>query len=250
MNLFLLGMLLSMLAYIIIGVLISGKVRNANDFFVAGRQAPTFLLVGSLVASYFSTALYFGDAGEAFAGLYAPQIGVITLMVAGYILGGIFFGRYIRRSESETIPEFLGKRFNSPMIQKLAAITELVTITVYMLATIQGTGILMTLVTGLDYNLCILLALITFTIMTVASGSKGVLITDTIMFGFFTIITIIVILAAIGNAGGWFHVLETVAQKFPSKLAWGESQAIFIPHPRRTLFGSSAMALSGCPSAW
>lgn len=220
MNLFLLGMLLSMLAYIIIGVLISRKVRNANDFFVAGRQAPTFLLVGSLVASYFSTALYFGDAGEAFAGLYAPQIGVITIMVAGYILGGVFFGRYIRRSESETIPEFLGKRFNSRMIQKLAAVTELVTITVYMLATIQGTAILMTLVTGLDYNLCILTALITFTIMTVSAGSKGVLITDTIMFGFFTIITIIVILASISSGGGWFHVLETVAQKLPSKLAW------------------------------
>ena len=46
------GMILSMIVYIVLGLVISRQVKDVNDFFVAGRQAPTFLIVGSLVAAY------------------------------------------------------------------------------------------------------------------------------------------------------------------------------------------------------
>ena len=58
MNIYFLGMLISMVFYIVLGIVISRKVKNVNDFFVAGRQAPTLLIVGSLVASYCSTGLF------------------------------------------------------------------------------------------------------------------------------------------------------------------------------------------------
>ena len=74
MNVFLIGMLVSMVLYIVIGLVISKGVKSTNDFFVAGRRAPTFLIVGSLVASYCSPGLYFGDAGEAFAGIFSPLL--------------------------------------------------------------------------------------------------------------------------------------------------------------------------------
>ena len=74
MNIYFLGMLISMILYIVLGVIISNKVKNANDFFVAGRQAPTILIVGSLVASYCSTGLFMGDVGEAYGGFYVPFI--------------------------------------------------------------------------------------------------------------------------------------------------------------------------------
>ena len=64
MNIYFIGMLISMVLYIVLGILISKKVKNVNDFFVAGRQAPTLLIVGSLVASYCSTGLFMGDVGE------------------------------------------------------------------------------------------------------------------------------------------------------------------------------------------
>ena len=57
MNVYLIGMIISMVVYIVLGLVISRSVKNVNDFFVAGRQAPTFLIVGSLVASYCSTGL-------------------------------------------------------------------------------------------------------------------------------------------------------------------------------------------------
>ncbi|MDO4743008.1 MAG: sodium:solute symporter family protein [bacterium] len=229
MNVFLIGMIISMLAYILLGFIISRKVKDSNDFFVAGRRAPTFLLVGSLVASYCGTGLYFGDAGESYAGIFSPLIILGSMLIVGYVLGGVFFGRYLRRSECNTIPEFFGKRFNSPALKKLAAVTQVITIVVYLLSTMQGIGTLMSLVTGMDYNLCILLALITFALLTATSGSKGVLITDTIMFGLFTLVTVAVIVVSTVKGGGWFNIVEALAQSKPEVLSWSGDLSYLYP---------------------
>ena len=57
MNVYFFGMCVAMVLYVIIGFVISRKVKNANDFYVAGRRAPTFLIAGSIIASYASTGL-------------------------------------------------------------------------------------------------------------------------------------------------------------------------------------------------
>ncbi len=229
MNIYLIGMLVSMVIYIVIGIIISRSVKSTNDFFVAGRRAPTFLIVGSLVASYCGTGLYFGDAGESYAGIFSPLIMLGSMLTVGYVLGGVFFGRYLRRSESNTIPEFFGKRFNSVAVRKLAAVTQLITIVVYLLSTMQGIGTLMNLVTGVDYRLCIFLALITFTLLTVTSGSRGVLITDTVMYGLFTIVTVITIIVATCKGGGWFNIVEYLAGNKPEVLSWSGDLSYLYP---------------------
>ena len=162
MNIYLMGMILSMIVYIVLGLVISRQVKDVNDFFVAGRQAPTFLIVGSLVASYCSTGLFMGDVGEAYAGFYTPFMMTAMMLVGGYVIGSVFFGKYLRRSEALTIPEFFGNRFNSRPLRILAAVTAIITMTVYLLSVMQGIGTLMNYVTGVNYNVCVLLALITF----------------------------------------------------------------------------------------
>lgn len=220
MNIYFIGMLISMVLYIVLGIVISSRVKNANDFFVAGRQAPTVLIVGSLVASYCSTGMFMGDVGEAYGGFYTPFMMTAMMLVGGYILGSIFFGKYLRRSEALTIPEFFGKRFNSRPLQVLAAVTAIITMTVYLLSVMQGIGTLMSYVTGADYNLCIFLALITFTILTVTSGSKGVLITDTLMFGIFTIFSLIAVIIIVNKLGGWNTAVENVTTLNSVLFSW------------------------------
>lgn len=220
MNIYFIGMLISMVLYIVLGILISKKVKNVNDFFVAGRQAPTLLIVGSLVASYCSTGLFMGDVGEAYGGFYTPFMMTAMMLVGGYILGSIFFGKYLRRSEALTIPEFFGKRFNSRPLRVLAAVTAIITMTVYLLSVMQGIGTLMSYVTGLDYNLCVFLALLTFAILTVTSGSKGVLITDTLMFGIFTVFSLIAVVIIVNKLGGWNTAVENVTKLNPVLFSW------------------------------
>ncbi len=210
MNIYFIGMCISLVAYIVIGLLISRKVKNANDFYVAGRKAPVLLITGSMIASYASTGMFMGDAGEYYSGLFSPMTILATMQVAGYLIGAVFFGRYLRRSEVYTIPEFFGKRFCSKSMRNLATITSIITMVVYLLSVIQGIGTLMNVVTGVDYNICILLAMIAFLLVCITSGSSGVLITDTIMFGLFTLAILVAVFFITGEAGGLYAAVERI----------------------------------------
>ena len=45
----------SLLVYLVVGNLAGRKVRHLDDYFVAGRNAPTLLILGTLVASVIGT---------------------------------------------------------------------------------------------------------------------------------------------------------------------------------------------------
>lgn len=223
MNVYLIGMCISMVIYVLIGIFVSRGVKSANDYYVAGRRAPALLIVGSLVASYTSTGMFMGDAALCYEGAFTPIILFAGMQSAGYIIGSVFFGRYLRRSGAMTIPEFFGKRFASNNMRKLAAITAIIMMAVYLLSVMQGIGTLMNAVTGLDYNVCIIIALVAFTVITVISGSIGVLITDTIMASVFTIALLASAIAISQSMGGWFSAIGSVASNpnTASYLSWG-----------------------------
>ena len=208
MNIYFLGMCFSMFVYIIIGMVVSKRVKSVDEYYVAGRRAPVFLISGSLIASYASTSMFMGDAAQCYDGAFSSLIILSTMQTAGYIIGAVFFGRYLRRSKVLTIPDFFEKRFCSTKIKKLAAITAIVTMTVYLLSIIQGICTLMNVVTDVDYKLCVILSLLVITFVTVLSGSSGVLITDTLMAVIFTSALVLATLAIAHNSGGWFEAVS------------------------------------------
>ena len=212
-----------MVIYLIIGFVVSKKVKNADDFYVAGRSAPLLLIAGSMIASYTSTGMFMGDAAQCYDGVFTSILIFAGMQSAGYLIGGVFFGRYLRRSGVMTIPQFFGRRFCSDRMKKLAAITAIITMTVYLLSVMQGIGTLMNVVTGVDYKWCIAIALVVFTVITVTSGSRGVLITDTLMAGLFTVAMIFAMFAISGNLGGWFTAIDKIAsnETFSAMLSWG-----------------------------
>ena len=222
MNIYFIGMVISMALYIIIGGMVSRKLKSANDFYIAEGNAPTILIVGSIVASYIGCGVYMGDAGECYAGYYAALLTIITMKVVGPIYGSVFFGRYLRRSGCTTLPEYYGVRFHSTAVRKLSAVIAIISMVVYLLSVTQGLGTLMSFVTGAPYIICIVLVMITFTLISALSGSKGVLLTDTIMFAVFSSASIVGLGFIVKAAGGWFPSIEALANfdKVPGLLAW------------------------------
>ena len=223
MNIYFVGMCISMVIYILISLFVSRGVKDANDYYVAGRRAPVLLIAGSLIASYTSTGMFMGDAAQCYDGAFTSIILFAGMQSAGYIIGGVFFGRYLRRSGVMTIPEFFGRRFASKNMRKLAAITAITMMAVYLLSVMQGIGTLMNAVTGLDYNICIIIALLVFTIITVIAGSTGVLITDTLMATLFTAALIISAVVISGKMGGWYTAIGNIASNpnTTEYLSWG-----------------------------
>lgn len=231
MNIYLIGMIITMIAYVVVGAVISRKVKTANDFYVAGRNSPAILITGSLVASFIGVGLFMGDVGEAYSGFFGPIVVASGMLSVGYIVGSVFFGRYLRRSEAITIPQFFGKRFDSKAMQMLATVTGTIIMLVYSLSCVQGIGTLMSVVTGLEYNTCVVLAVISFTLITVFSGAKGVLITDTIMFAIFSAATIIGAATVASRAGGWVNTVTEMANytNVPGILAGSGNLDYFYP---------------------
>ena len=237
MNIYLFGMVLTMILYIGVGALISRSVKSANDFYVAGRNAPAYLITGSLVASFIGVGLFMGDVGEAYSGFFGPIMVAVGVLSVGYIFGSVFFGRYLRRSEAMTIPQFFGKRFDSKAMKILATITGAFIMLVYSLSCVQGIATLMSVVTGVAYNTCIVISVIVFTLITMLSGAKGVLITDTIMFAVFSVATIIGAFFVAKNAGGWINTVREMAnyQAIPGILAAGGNPSYFYPTARENM---------------
>ena len=72
-----------------------------------------------------------GDAQMYYEGVFFVLIIVNSMASAGYIIGAVFFGRYLGRSEVTTIPEFFEKRFCSLPMRRLSSVIAVIVMTVY-----------------------------------------------------------------------------------------------------------------------
>lgn len=228
---YLIGTIAAIICFIIIGVIAGNKVKDTNDYYVAGRRAPVILIVGSLIASFLSTGAFMGDTGEVYSGFFMGIVIVGILQASGYVYGAGLFGKYIRRARVNTVPEYFGNRFDSSRLRKLASISLMVAVIAYLLSAIQGVSTLMISITGLSYKICVVMAWLAFTIFTVYSGSMGVLVTDTIMFLIFLVAALIGIPFIIFAAGGWNEGIAALATSTtnPGIISWTNNLAYLYP---------------------
>ena len=90
MDIYTLGIAISVVVFIGVGLYAGRSVKQLDDYFVAGRRAPTLLIVGTLVASVFSTSLFLGEAGFTYDGQLGPYILMPGIAVIGYVYGALF----------------------------------------------------------------------------------------------------------------------------------------------------------------
>lgn len=231
MNVYSIGLLVSLAAFFAIGIIAGRMVKDTNDYYVAGRNAPTLLIVGSLIASFLSTGAFLGDTGEVYSGFFMGIVTVGVIQATGYIYGAGFFGKYIRRSGVSTLPEFFGVRFCSPGLRRLSAGIMLISVSAYLLSAIQGVAALMSQITAFSYSTCTVIVWLTFTVFTIYSGSPGVLLTDTIMFLGFLAAALVAVPFIVRAAGGWFGGIEALAtcESMPGILSWSGNPDYLYP---------------------
>ena len=212
MDIFTVTLMVSILIFVAIGSYSGRSVKKLDDYFVAGRRAPTLFIVGTLVASVFSTSIFMGEAGFTYDGQFGPYILMPGLAVVGYVYGALLFGTFLRRSRAPTVAEFFGRRFNSHRVQQASGITIIIGLGGYLLVVTQGAGILLSDLTGLSYFQSIILAWLSYTGFTMYAGSKGVILTDTLMFLMFTAATVFFVFFIVNDFGGVATAIENMAQ--------------------------------------
>ncbi len=110
----------------LLGIYFAKKVKNQEDYAVAGRSLPIYVLVGTLIATWMGAGTVMGGAnslgyqfgfGVAIAFSLASPIGQLVLT---------FISKKIRRQNAQTVPEVIEKvygaeaRFISTIIILLA----------------------------------------------------------------------------------------------------------------------------------
>jgi Na+/proline symporter len=221
-NPYVLGILASLAVYLAVGTWAGRKVRHLEDYFVAGRQAPTLLILGTLVASLLSTTAFLGEAGMAYSGYGALVLTLVAINVVGYIVGALYFGRHLRRSRALTVAEYFGTRFASQRVRSAAGIMIVVGLGAYLIAVTQGTALVVTEISNLPYRVALLVVWAAYTAFTFYSGSRGVVINDTMMFLLFMVAAFVALGYVVGASGGWIAAVDSLAnfEAKPGVIAW------------------------------
>ncbi len=208
MDIYTITIAISILVYIAIGGYAGRGIKQLDDYYVAGRRAPTLIIVGTLVASLMSSTMFLGEAGFSYAGQAGPYVLFPQTACIGYVIGALFFGRYLRRSRATTVADFFGQRFNSTRVQALAGFTIIFALGGYLLAVTQGAGILLSQLSDLSYAQALIVAWLSYTLFTIYSGSRGVILTDTLMFLVFTVASVGATVFLVDHFGGWPSIIE------------------------------------------
>jgi sodium/pantothenate symporter len=159
-----------------------------------------------------STAIFMGEAAFTYDSQFGAYLLFPGIAVTGYTLGALFFGVYLRRSRAPTVADYFGQRFQSRRLQQFAGFTIILGLGGYLLIVTQGAAILLSDLTGLQFVTSLVIAWSSYTVFTMYSGSKGVIITDTLMFLLFMGATVVFVLYIVDGFGGISTAITDLTQ--------------------------------------
>ncbi len=187
---------------LIVGALASRRVKDSDDFIVAGRRLPLWLCSATLFATWMGAGTTMGAAGAAYEG---GMLGVIAdPFGAGVclLLAGLFVVRMMRRMRLLTIASFFEIKFG-PTAGMLSAVVMIFVYIGWTGAQLVAFGFILQALAGVSATTGILVASAIVLSYTSAGGMWAVTMTDFVqmvilMAGFVMMLPIVV-----GDLGGW-----------------------------------------------
>lgn len=190
------------------GVYVSRKGNDGSeDYFLAGRNLPWYLIGFSLFASNMSGSSFVGLMG----GTYAEGIALYNYeWTAALVL--IFFAffilPYFLRAKIHTVPEFLEKRFDVRSRRAYSAFTVLAVIFIDASAAVYAGGLVITQVFPIPlWQAAAILAAVAG-VYTVLGGLSAVVVTDTVQAILLIIGSLIIFVLGLNEVGGWQALVQ------------------------------------------
>ncbi len=200
-----------------VGLLASRREEKADDYFLAGRSLPWWLIGASLLASNISTEQFVGMAGSGVrVGMAIASyewMSALTLV----IVARWFMPRYLA-GRIGTMPEFLERRFSSPARSWLA-FYMLVAYVLVALATVLYSGSLaLQTLFGLPIPWGLLLLSVFGGAYTIYGGLRAVVWTDFVQAAFLVLGGAIALFLSLDAVGGWGELVHRAPDKFHTVL--------------------------------
>ena len=154
----------------------SRRQKSAEDYFLAGRNLPGWVVGFSIMGTIVSSATFVGHPGNVFFSdmwvfAYHLALPVVVLLTVGRFV--VFYRRTLRMSPYE----YLGTRFGYPA-QAYASASFILSRVLDMSLTVYFLGLALAFVTGWDVWWVILVVGLLTVAYTLAGGIRGVVWTD------------------------------------------------------------------------
>lgn len=172
-----------------------------DNFLVAGRKQPQFLIIASMLASTIGGGITIGTVSKAYAMGFAAFWFVAAGSLAHFLQGGLL-SRKVRASEALTLPDLAGK-LGGEGTRKLVALIIVLTWTGIAAGQFLAASKIVSTMTGMDHTWAVLAAALFLLVYTLIGGQKSVLRTDFFQFG--------ILALAIVATLAWLYLAKTPA---------------------------------------
>ena len=147
------------------GIGIYGRTTDADDYYVAGRRIPAMYNGMATAADWMSAASFISLAGalylQGFSGTDGQPGGLAFLLgwTGGFCLVAMLIAPQLRALGLYTVPEFFQLRFGGTWPRRIAALATVACSFTYVVAQIYGVGLIASRLTGVQFEIGIMLGL-------------------------------------------------------------------------------------------
>lgn len=219
------GALLIAVVYLI-GMLVIGyivgklKIKSSKDYMIAGRRMGLFMVAFSLSANNIGGGSTTGLANKAF-GSWGMSAVWYVLAASIAMIPLAYFAPKIRKTMAVTIPEVIERRFGKPSAT-FSAVLNILALFCLTSSQIAASGAVITTLTGIPLNVCLIIAGIVVILYTTLGGMIADQISDLVQFIIILVGLAIATPIVIHGCGGW----DALSAKLPAsqlditKIGW------------------------------
>ena len=155
------------------------RTSDISDYYIAGRKVPAIFNGMATAADWMSAATFIGLVGILFSSGY-KGLAFIVGWTGGFCLVAMLIAPYLRKFGSYTIPDFLairysqGKEGGSRTVRMVAVFTTIICSFVYLVAQIQGVGLIVNRFIGVEFGVGVFFGLAGILVCSFLGGMRAV----------------------------------------------------------------------------
>ena len=168
----------TVMVYALIGI--SGRTGSPEEYYVAGRRIPPIYNGMAAAADWMSAASFISLAGALYLQGYGgtPEnpggLAYVLGWTGGFVLVALLVAPHLRAMRLYTLPDFFQQRFGGSWPRIIAALSAVLCSFTYVVAQIYGVGLIASRLTGVQFEIGIMLGLGGVLVCSFLGGMKAI----------------------------------------------------------------------------
>lgn len=210
---------------VIVGLMVSRKVKTSDDYWVGGRNVGPWATALSYCAAYLSTATIIGSIPKHYDfGLGYGGFNLLSSLVFCAALIFFVFAPKMRalseRLQVVSMSGFLSVRYQSNRLRLICGALVAVMMIPYAISACKGIANAMASILGFSYNTSVIIIAVVAFLYLITSGFWGVSTTDLIQGITISVSVVVAAVIVLNKAGGLTNVVNYLAETAPHKVTW------------------------------